>query len=97
MNYFHHLGHDFLFCSDYHQQLTHILGMLPSTGVFFSVGNNLFARLAVLNAGELRELFSLMAQLREFHYFTSFQGATIHFKIFDGVKGKVKITLSEEK
>ena len=73
----HYLCHDFLFCSDYHKQLTHILGMLPSTGVFFSVGGQLFARLAVLTAGELRELFSLMTQLREFHYFTNFQGAII--------------------
>ena len=72
-----YLCHDFLFSSDYHHQLTHILGMLPSTGVFLSVGGHLFARLTALTAGELRELFSLMVKLRELNYFTSFQGATI--------------------
>ena len=73
-NYFPYV---FLFSSDHHQQLMTILGMLPSTGVFFSVGNYLFARLTVLNPGEARELFSLTTKLRKLNYFTEFEGATI--------------------
>ena len=70
-NYF---FYDFLFGSDYHQQLTDILCMLPSTGVFFSVGDFLFARLAVLNPDEASDLFSLIAQLQKLNFLTEFKG-----------------------
>jgi hypothetical protein len=40
---------DFLFHTHYHTQLANILGMLPATSVFFSVGNHLFARVSFLD------------------------------------------------
>ncbi|KYK31265.1 MAG: hypothetical protein AYK19_17135 [Theionarchaea archaeon DG-70-1] len=66
-NYF---ASDFLFQSDYHKQLTDILGLLPSTSVFFSVDHYLLARLFVLTKKEENDLFMLLNQLKEKSYFT---------------------------
>ncbi len=60
---------DFLFESVYHKQLVRILGMLPSTSVFYSVGDNLFARLFVLTKKEKDDLFGLIFTLEEKDYF----------------------------
>lgn len=59
---------DFLFESEYHKQLVHILGMLPSTALFYSVGDHLFARLFVLTKKEKNELFTLIFTLEEKDY-----------------------------
>jgi hypothetical protein len=67
-----YLTFDFLFESVYHRQLTHILGMLPFTSVFFSVGDYLYARLAILDTKERDSLFSLMSQLEDLTYITNF-------------------------
>ncbi len=71
-NYF---SSDFLFQSDYHHQLSTILGLLPSTSIFFSVGDYLFARLFVLNKKEEEDLFSLIFMLKEKSYITGFHFA----------------------
>jgi hypothetical protein len=63
---------DFLFESVYHRQLTHILGMLPSTSVFFSVGDYLYTRMAILDTKERDSLFSLISQLEDLTYITNY-------------------------
>jgi len=75
-NYF---ASDFLFQSDYHKQLINILGLLPSTSVFFSVGCYLLARLFVLAKREENDLFSLFNQLKGRGYFTDFYFARALF------------------
>lgn len=61
---------DFLFESEYHTQLKTILGMLPSTGIFFSVGTYLLARLFFLTKKEQNELLTFILQLKEKKYYT---------------------------
>jgi len=68
---------DFLFESVYHRQLASIFGMLPSTSVFFSVGNNFFARLCVLNKKEYNELLSFIHVLGKTGYFTAVYQANV--------------------
>ena len=70
---------DFLFQSDYQKQLKAILGLLPSTGVFFPVGEYLFSRLFTLSKKEETDLFSLIHQLEEKGYFTKFHFAKALF------------------
>lgn len=76
-NYF---ASDFLFQSDFHIQLTKVLGLLPSTSVFFSVGEYLLARLCVLTKSEESDLISLIHQLQEKGYFTQFRYARALFE-----------------
>ena len=76
-NYF---ASDFLFQSDFHIQLTKVLGFLPSTSVFFSVGEYLLARLFVLTKSEENDLISLIHQLQERGYFTQFRYARALFE-----------------
>lgn len=73
-NYF---AFDFLFESVYHKDLVHILGMLPSTSVFYTVGDTLFARLFVLDKREKDDLFTLILTLREKKYFTDCYQANV--------------------
>lgn len=68
---------DFLFKSEYQKQLADILGMLPSTCMFFSVGTYVFARLPICNSKEKDELFSLIFRLQEKGFFTDFYQATV--------------------
>jgi hypothetical protein len=63
---------DFVFKSDYHRQLSDVLGNLPSTSVFFSVGSYLLVRLFLLNKKEKDDLFSLLFRLGELNFFTDF-------------------------
>lgn len=63
---------DFLFESCYHKQLADILGMLPSTSVFFSTGEYLLARVSLLNKKQEKDLFSLIFELEDRGYFTQF-------------------------
>ncbi|MBU7030270.1 MAG: winged helix-turn-helix domain-containing protein [Theionarchaea archaeon] len=68
---------DFLFQSEYHKELTHILGMLPSTSVFFSVGEHLLARVSLLNKPQQNELVSLIFHLGENGYYKTFHSAQV--------------------
>jgi hypothetical protein len=68
---------DFLFKSEYQKQLAEILGMLPATSLFFSVGEHLFARLFLLNKWEHNDLFSLIFRLEEEGFFTDFSQAVV--------------------
>ncbi len=68
---------DFLFKSEYQKQLADILGMLPSTSIFFSVDQYLLARLALLNKKEKDDLFSLILHLGEKGYFTDLYQAAV--------------------
>lgn len=63
---------DFLFESQYHRQLVAILGSLPATSIFFSVGRYLLARVPILNRKENDDLFALLFHLEEKGYFSSF-------------------------
>jgi DNA-binding Lrp family transcriptional regulator len=56
---------DFLFESSYHQQIKDILGLLPSTSLFFSVNDSIFVRLFLLNK---KEETSVLALLDEMNY-----------------------------
>ncbi len=70
---------DFLFKSCYQKQLIHILGQLPSTSSFFSVGDRLLARLYLLDSKEKDDLFSLVFQLGEKGYFTELHQSMVVF------------------
>ena len=62
---------DFLFTSEYQEQLANVLGMLPSTSIFFSVDKYLFARLSVLDNKQKDELFYLIGGLKQKGYYTA--------------------------
>ena len=62
---------DFLFTSEYQEQLANVLGMLPSTSIFFSVGEYLFARLSVLDNKQKDELLYLIGGLKQKGYYTA--------------------------
>ncbi len=64
---------NFLFESAYHKQLTAVLGMLPSTSVFFSAGDRISARLFAQDSKEVNDLFTLMLELKEPGYFAESQ------------------------
>jgi hypothetical protein len=66
---------DFLFRSQYEEQLATVLGMLPSTSVFFCVDGYLFARLSVPSERE-KNLTSLISELKEKGYFTEYHHST---------------------
>ena len=68
---------DFLFESRYHKQLADILGMLPSTSVFFSVNEYLMARLHFLDKKELDDLFDVIFRLKDERFFTHFNHAVV--------------------
>ena len=68
---------DFLFRTEYQKQLADILGMLPSTSLFFSVGSYLMARLSLLSKNEKDELFSFIYNLGEEGYFSDFHHASV--------------------
>lgn len=80
---------DFLLESDYHRQLTEILGMLPSTSVFFSVGDCLFARLHVLTRKEKDDLLAMMHTLGEEGFFTNLECAYVDSSSARGSSGEV--------
>jgi hypothetical protein len=65
--------YDFLFRSQYREQLATVLGMLPSTSVFFCVDDYLFARLSVPKENDL---ISLISELKEKGYFTEYHQST---------------------
>jgi hypothetical protein len=87
--------YDFLFNSNYHRQLTDILGMLPSTSIFFSVGSHLFARISVMNTKESQDLFSLMVKLKEYNYFTDYYTALVASVSKNHNKNQKELNLSE--
>jgi hypothetical protein len=64
---------DFLFKSEYEEQLATVLGMLPSTSVFFCVDDYLFARLSIPKE---KNLISLTSELKEKGYFTEYHLST---------------------
>jgi DNA-binding Lrp family transcriptional regulator len=67
--------YDFLFKSGYRRELATVLGMLPSTSVFFCVGDYLFARLSVPSKRE-NDLISLISELKDKGYFTGYHLST---------------------
>ncbi|MBU7012181.1 MAG: hypothetical protein HXS46_15960 [Theionarchaea archaeon] len=68
---------DFLFQSDYHKGLANVLGMLPSTSYFFSVGRYLFARLSFVDKKQRDDLYSLICALQEKGYITQWCQAMV--------------------
>jgi hypothetical protein len=68
---------DFLFHTHYHTQLADILGMLPATSIFFSVGNHLFARVSFLNKRQEQDLFTFIYQLGDHGFYTHFHSAAV--------------------
>ena len=61
---------DFLFKSDYHKGLANVLGMLPSTSFFFSVGQYLLARLSFVDKKQRDDLYSAIKELVQKEYIT---------------------------
>jgi len=68
---------DFLFESDYHKGLKNVLGMLPSTSFFFSVGQYLLARLSFVGKQQRDDLYSLIRALQEKEYITQWYQAMV--------------------
>jgi hypothetical protein len=64
---------DFLFRSQYQKQLVTVLGMLPSTSLFFSAGDHLFVRVFVQKKNDLA---SLISELETKGYFTEVYHST---------------------
>ncbi len=58
---------DIIFNSHYHQQIADILGLLPSTSLYFSFGEYLFARLFLLNRDEIDEVFTLINKMESYY------------------------------
>ncbi|MBU7025196.1 MAG: hypothetical protein HXS40_13625, partial [Theionarchaea archaeon] len=73
---------DFLLKSDYQKQLITILGLLPCSGVFFSTGDAVWARLPVRERDDIRKVNAVMSYLKIFGYITdaamSLAMSTIH-------------------
>jgi hypothetical protein len=67
--------YDFLFRSGYRRELATVLGMLPSTSLFFCVGDYLFARLSVPSKRE-NDLALLISELKDKGYFTGYHQST---------------------
>ena len=65
----------FLFTSQYHHQLSSILGMLPRTSIFFSTGDDLYAHLFIKTRKEVKDIFSFIFKLKDI-YFTDLCYAT---------------------
>ncbi len=62
---------DFLLKTEYPKQLIRIFSLLPSTTLFYSVGNeHLFTRLSITNKQEMRYLFSVIHKLDENSFLT---------------------------
>ncbi|MBU7048344.1 MAG: hypothetical protein HXS54_18080 [Theionarchaea archaeon] len=59
---------DFLFESLYHQQIKDILGLLPSTSLFFSVNDSIFVRLFLLNKKEESSVLALLDEMNYMSY-----------------------------
>ncbi|MGD2247667.1 MAG: hypothetical protein PVF58_04615 [Candidatus Methanofastidiosia archaeon] len=72
-----YLAVDFLFESQYHTQLKDILGLLPSTGVFFSVGTHMLARIFYLTKKEKDELLTFILHLGKKGYYTAVHHALV--------------------
>ena len=68
---------DFLFKSQYQKQITHILGMLPSTCQFFSAGGYLFGRLFYATKKEMNDLYTFIYEMGVKGYFTDFYHAMV--------------------
>jgi hypothetical protein len=73
---------DFLLKSDYQRQIITILGLLPCSGVFFSTGDAVWARLPVREREDVRNVNTVISYLRKCGYITdaamSFAMSTIH-------------------
>jgi hypothetical protein len=73
---------DFLLQSDYQRQTITILGLLPFSGVFFSTGDAVWARLPVRERDDIRNVNTVMGYLKRFGYITdaamSLAMSTIH-------------------
>ncbi|MGC1119673.1 MAG: hypothetical protein WBA22_01150 [Candidatus Methanofastidiosia archaeon] len=63
---------DFLLKSDFQTQVVDILGLLPCSGVFFSTGDSLLARLFVRGKEEIRKVDTVMLYLERFGYVTDY-------------------------
>jgi hypothetical protein len=73
---------DFLLKSDYQKQIITILGLLPCSGVFFSTGDAVWARLPVRERKDIRNVDIAMSYLEKCGYITdvamSLAMSTIH-------------------
>ncbi|MGC1121120.1 MAG: hypothetical protein WBA22_08495 [Candidatus Methanofastidiosia archaeon] len=63
---------DFLLKSDFQPQVVDILGLLPCSGVFFSTGDSLLARLFVKEKEEIKEVDRIIRYLLKFGYVTDY-------------------------
>jgi len=68
---------DFLFQSEYRKGLANVLGMLPSTSFFFSLGQYLLARLSFVDTKQRDDLYSVIHILQEKEYITQWWHAMV--------------------
>ncbi len=68
---------DFLFQSEYHKGLANVLGMLPSTSFFFSVGEYLLARLSFVDKKQRDDLYFIIKELVQKEYITQWWHAMV--------------------
>jgi hypothetical protein len=64
---------DFLLSSNYQEQVVDILGLLPCSGVFFSAGDALLARLFVKGSEESKRVDTVIFYLRRYGFITDYQ------------------------
>ncbi|MBU7017142.1 MAG: hypothetical protein HXS41_01915 [Theionarchaea archaeon] len=63
---------DFLLSSYYQRQVVDILGVLPCSGIFFSAGDSLLARLFIQGPEERKRVDTIILYLRKCGYITDF-------------------------
>jgi hypothetical protein len=66
---------DFLLSSNYQEQVVTILGLLPCSGIFFSAGDFLLARLFMKGPEESKRVDTVMLYLRKCGYITDYQSS----------------------
>jgi len=72
-----YLAVDFLFKSDYQRQVADVLGLLPSTSLYFSAGDYLLARLFVPNGKKMRNLLIFIYDMKKKGFFIDFCSSTV--------------------
>jgi hypothetical protein len=61
---------DFLLTSEYQRQIRDVLGLLPASGGFFSMGEQLLARIFFNGKNQWHLVYAIISALERHHYFT---------------------------
>ncbi|MGC1119613.1 MAG: hypothetical protein WBA22_00845 [Candidatus Methanofastidiosia archaeon] len=68
---------DFLLSSNHQRQVVDILGLLPCSGIFFSAGDFLLARLFMKGPEESKRVDTIILHMRKCGYITDFQTSLV--------------------